>query len=157
MRYATAFISIALFLAGCSGGGADGDAPVGVELHEAGGKVLFKGQPVEGATVTFQPKTTGRGAYARTDSNGVFTLNTFAESEGAVAGDYVVTVTKHAPPANQLSNEEARKLLEAGKQPPVPPPPVSLLPAKYADATQSGLTASVTADGENQFEFALTE
>lgn len=159
MRIACCLLLIVL-VAGCSSGGGSGEAPEGVDLHAASGKVLFKGQPIEGATVNFEPTgptTTGlgRGAFARTDADGMFELRTFAEAEGAVAGDYFVTVTKTAVEGN-LSNEEMDRLTNSGQ--PIPPPVTrSLLPPKYGDPTQSGLAASVKADGENQFEFALME
>jgi hypothetical protein len=144
--------------AGCSS--SSGEAPEGVDLHAAGGKVLFKGQPVEGATVSFEPAAPGptgpgRGAFSRTNAEGVFELRTFADAEGATPGEYLVSITKNAVEGT-LSNEEMDRLTNSGQ--PVPPPVTRpLLPAKYGDAKQSGLKATITSDGENQFEFALTE
>jgi hypothetical protein len=66
----------------------------GASLHPVRGKVLLKGEPVEGAVVTFHPK----GADLRTvlpvgqtDAEGTFTLST-GQSPGAPAGEYVVTL-----------------------------------------------------------------
>lgn len=158
MRYFLLWMLLLVLVAGCSAGG--GDVPEGVDLYSAGGKVLFKDQPVEGATVSLQPKAPGatgpgRGAFGRTDADGVFELRTFTESEGAVPGDYFLTITKTAVEGN-LSNQEMDALTNAGR--PVPPAVTrSLLPARYGDPQQSGLEASIKADGENRFEFALTE
>ena len=152
-------MSLALIAVGCTGVGG-GDAPEGVDLHSAGGKVLFKGQPIEGATVTLQPKGPGPdgasyGAFGRTNAEGVFELRAFSEAEGAVPGEYFVAITKTVVEGD-LSNEERDKLMQAGK--PAPEATTrSVLPEKYADPKTSGLEASVKADGENRFEFTLTE
>lgn len=76
----------ALFCLSCSGGGG---------LNPVQGKVLYKNQPIQGALVSFHPKgpsdlTTHRSVGA-TREDGSFTLTT-GQSEGAPAGEYVVTV-----------------------------------------------------------------
>ena len=79
-------------LLGCSG--AHGTASVS-------GTVLYKGQPVEGATVIFHPKgetPTAKPAQGKTDSGGHFSLAIYFgpgdQPSGALPGDYSVTVTK---------------------------------------------------------------
>src|SRR5438445_6013116 len=103
MRPASIFVSAAVTLAllssspGCSGG-------VGNTV-KTGGSVTLEGKPVGGATVTFHPekKEQGRVAAGLTDEDGVFQLQTFVPADGALPGDYRVTVIKTeavaAPPA----------------------------------------------------------
>src|SRR3954471_22011122 len=55
------------------------------------GVVLFNGQPAAEAEVMFNPKT-GRLATGVTDASGRFKLATFKPDDGALPGDYVVTL-----------------------------------------------------------------
>ncbi len=70
----------------CSGGG----------LNPVEGKVIYKGQPLDGALVSFHPKgqtdfrTVSSVGYTKND--GTFTLTT-GPKDGAPAGEYVVTIT----------------------------------------------------------------
>src|SRR5262245_40133458 len=83
-RAANAF-TLLLIAAGCNSG-----KPVKVE-----GLVTLEGKPVEGATVTFNPQSDqGHIAAGRTGSDGTFRLTTFTSGDGALAGDYQVTITK---------------------------------------------------------------
>jgi hypothetical protein len=54
------------------------------------------GQPCDGALVVFHPQAKDRlndpKPVATTDSSGNFSLTTFAENDGAVPGDYGVTI-----------------------------------------------------------------
>src|SRR5262245_60707077 len=70
-------------------------------LASISGTVLYKGQPVDGATVTFLPKSeepTAKAAHGKSDSRGHFTLTTYFSPDdqpaGAMPGDYAVTITK---------------------------------------------------------------
>ncbi len=75
---------------GC-GGGTGFEKPVPVT-----GKVVFQGKPVDGAMVTFLSKAegTGRSASGQTAADGSFSLTTFKTGDGALPGDYIVTVSK---------------------------------------------------------------
>jgi hypothetical protein len=140
---------LALVVVGCQGPSADPNRP---KTTPAGGTVTYNGQPVEGATVTlFATSGQARGAVATTDASGKFTFTTFEAGDGAIPGSFKVMISK--------------TILEPPKEntPPGPggePPsgtPKDLVPAKYKDANQSGLTAEVKEGGENSFEFALTD
>jgi len=71
-----------------------------VKLYPVKGKVLFKGQPAEGAQVVLRPANESDAGGSKTDSappnpygdvkaDGTFTLRTEPIGEGAPAGDYV--------------------------------------------------------------------
>lgn len=139
---------LAVGLASCGS-----DRPATVEVK---GKVTYKNQPVEGAAVMFQ-STTGKPATGETDAEGNFTLRTFGANDGAVPGDYVVTITKvESVPPGQPGSDPGR---DAGREPPTSTrtPPKSLIPLKYNDTKTSGLKQTVTEDGPNEFAFELTD
>ena len=71
-----------------------GCADKGVPVVYVTGKVLFEGQPLDEASVTFSPTTSeGREASGRTNANGEFLLLTQgATRTGCVPGSYRVTV-----------------------------------------------------------------
>src|SRR5712691_12255852 len=67
---------------GCSG-----------RLVKVRGMVKLDGQPVEGAVVVFENDGQGgRPAVGQTDKDGVFYLGTFKSEDGALRGDYKVTI-----------------------------------------------------------------
>jgi hypothetical protein len=112
----------------------------GPTLYPVSGKVLYDGQPAEGATVVLHsadpngPKPSGT-----VEADGSFTLRTHPHGEGAPAGDYAVIVTWYPPNSRGLEN------------------PKNKLPARYAVPAQSGLTATVRAGPTELEPFQLTK
>jgi hypothetical protein len=136
---------------GCGGGGTglDGTVPVS-------GTVTQKGTSLAGATVTFAPTGQGaRAASAITDANGQFTLTTLTAGDGAFPGDYQVTVIKTETIGKVYTPEEANAYYAEHQTQPPAPEIKNMLDEKYADATTSGLTASVKRGEKNEFTFAL--
>jgi len=132
-----------LTVAGCSGG-----AP---PTHKVTGTISMNGQPVADAEVGFIPAAEAgelKPARGRTDSDGRYTLTTYLtptqQVNGAMAGPYQVTVTKGIAEKRIVEYDD----LEPQRTP---------LPPKYADATTTPLTAEVTADGNNTFDFTLKQ
>ncbi len=114
----------------------------GIELLPVSGVVTLDGKPVEQATVLFKPES-GPVAYGQTDSAGRFELTT-AGRKGAVPGKHKVSITK-------------TKVTGVGNDEMVDPEKVKtewIVPQKYTDPEQSGLTAEV-ARGKTSFEFQL--
>lgn len=148
------WLSIAcLLLAGC-GGAAKPKVPV----YKASGKVLFNGQPVVGADVTFICAEANKSAFGRTNEEGIFKLTTYSANDGAVEGQHKVAIVQIPP------SEAPKELAPTDSDAYVPPEqdqstaPVkveSVLPLKFGDANTSGLTAEVKKDGDNEFEFNL--
>lgn len=144
-----------LVAVGCGRGGADIDA------QPVGGVVLFNGEPVEGATVSFTPERTtgdaeGVPAVGRTGADGAFRLKALQSGRpmaaGTAMGQYVVTVVKQEIPA--IANPE----LVNNPPPDLPPAmlePRDLLPTVYGSTAQSPLRAEVQ-KGDNQFRFELS-
>jgi hypothetical protein len=143
---------------GCSGGkGQPKTVPVS-------GTVMYNGNPVEGATVSFMGEGAPRPATGVTDAKGEFQLSTYAANDGAVIGEHVVTITKieagpeqpagdptaalNDPGALARQSKEARKATGG---------PKSLLPKKYASSKSTPLKETVTEEGPNKFVFQLKD
>jgi hypothetical protein len=137
---------------GCSGGGAKGD-PNGREVT---GKVVYQGNPVEGAAVTFRGASVS--AFGQTDAEGKYKLRV-SSGEQVPLGTYQVSIVKkESLPVSTASSDQENYVPPDPNAPPVPAPaPKDLLPARYGDAAKSGLTATVTADGKNEFDFPLSD
>jgi hypothetical protein len=132
---------VLLVVAGCSS--SHGTASVT-------GTVLYKNQPVDGATVNFLPKgegPTAKPAHGKTDSGGHFTLSTYfgptEQPSGALPGEYTVTITKIDEP-------------QGAYDPHKDPPLKNHLPLKYSTPQQSPLTATIKG-GSNRPEFKLED
>lgn len=143
----------AALLAGCGGS----DHPKTVPVI---GTVTYQGKPVEAAEVTFFSDRVPRAAIGTTDSQGKFRLSTFDNNDGAIPGEYVVTITKKKAtdtggaydPANPgASYGKAMTGAAVGANPTA----ADELPAKYGSRGTSGLTKSVTDGGPNDFPFEL--
>ncbi|QDT57373.1 hypothetical protein Pan44_54420 [Caulifigura coniformis] len=132
------------FLSGC---GAEEvvDRP---KVYPVVGVVMHDNKPVEGATVMFVPQGHSNAAAAITDANGEFKLQTFAENDGAVPGNYKVTVRKIKIGAQADSGRDDAPVGAGGE--------TWLLPKKYGDAGTTDLTATVSESGENKVTLKLT-
>jgi hypothetical protein len=107
------------------------------------GVLTLNGQPASGAEVMFNPKTAGRLAVGKTDEAGRFKLSTGAPDDGAVPGEYVVTLGEYYGPDNPPK-------MTSGPLP-------SRFPQKYGDPSTSPLTAKVEREGKNEFTFEVTK
>jgi hypothetical protein len=149
IRRRNAFLALSALLAlpGCGGGDetpANRPKPVPVS-----GTVLYNQKPVAGATVVFHPDGHSHAATAQTDNAGKYSLRTFAPNDGAVPGEYKVTVGKIEAPSG---GEEQETQVDAP-----PTKQSSLLPERYASPASSDLKASVTQGGDNKFDFDLKD
>lgn len=136
---------IAGILFGCLGCGQSGDLP---EIAPARGVVTFKGKPLAQANVTFIPDS-GPIASGVTDEQGNFTLTTQGRS-GARIGNHRVTIQASVVKAGE--NAPAVDP-ETGSERSVET--VSIIPEKYGNPYQSGLTATVASGGPNEFQFEI--
>ncbi len=112
----------------------------GPELYPVTGKVLFNGQPAEGATVVLHPSDPAAPKPSGTaGADGSFALRTYPHGDGAPAGDYKVAVTWYPPNARELET------------------PKNKLPGRYGEPARSGLTATVAAGPTHLEPFKLTK
>jgi hypothetical protein len=114
-------------------------------VYPVTGVAKMNGQPVVGASVVFNGSAKGksRTGAGSTNAQGEFKIVTFQNSEGAIAGEHIVTVSKIDAPT-----EPDPKTGEL-------PPQKNLLPEKFNDMTLTPLRATVDAKGKNHFEFNL--
>lgn len=147
---AVSLISVA---SGC-GKRADPNRP---ETHAVSGTVTYQGKAVEGAIVFFHPVDRAvPGAVGRTDADGSYLLTTFGASDGAVAGQYNVTVVRYdhpSLPANPDHEPSDYEVIADDVRPSAPAK--SLLPPQYSVAAGSGLTATVKPGDANTVDLHL--
>jgi hypothetical protein len=152
-RYFTFFLIfgfLLLTLTSCSKGGPD----FSVELVE--GTVTLDGVPVESVTVGFSPadSSSGQPAVGRTDAQGKFVLTAAQGGEfgkGTMLGKYFVSLSKDVP-SREMTPKELENADKTGVLPNIPI--VSVIPKKYNDPKNSGLTAEIV-KGKNNFPFEV--
>jgi hypothetical protein len=111
------------------------------ETVEVTGTVTLNGQPAEQAEVMFNPKAAGRFAIGVTDASGKFTLSTAKPNDGALPGEYVVTLAEYYPPDKPPALPRGGGLLP------------SRFPPQFGDPAKSPLTANIERGGKNDFQF----
>jgi hypothetical protein len=107
-----------------------------MKCYPAKGKLLVKSQPAAGAIVALQPQGGNPEEWwsgfprGHVEADGTFHLETYADKDGAPAGEYIVTVT-WPDAAAVAGNEEASAPDKLG--------------GRYADAATSKLKAKIDA------------
>jgi hypothetical protein len=133
---------------GCGGG--DGLE----QRYPVSGRVTYRDKPLEQGTIAFLPTNDQERPATGTISNGEYTLSTIGDRDGALPGNYRVTIasksadeSKHVIPkyGGQPTPESRRAALKTSK---------SLLPPKYGQPASSGLTYTVKAES-NRADFEL--
>ena len=146
MRYRSVIgtLVILCFAVGCDSG------PV---IAPVSGVVKVDGKPLETGTIMFHP-TSGRPAVANIDKQGRYELQTYEPGDGALLGNYKVTVeaffTKNAPPTPTSLEDEASMPVQRGPRPVT----ISLVPEDYGDETATPLKATVE-DKDNEINFEI--
>ena len=128
---------------------------------EAGGRVLHNGQPIKGAVVCFisafeNPHRT-YSAIGVTNSEGRFLLNAFRGVIGAPIGPQQVTI-QYMVPTGRVFKEpmfESERFADDSDfyEDPGVREMASGIPRRYSEPEASGLTATITAEGPNNFLF----
>ncbi len=143
----TGLLSIAAACALVAMGGCGSGRPKTVPVT---GTVTLDAKPVEGASVMFMPEAGGKPAVGVTDKDGRFTLKTFEPGDGALPGKHNVSITKQ-----ETTGFTADKDGLSGPPGPGGPKVTWIVPQKYSDAKNSGLTADVK-PGMGPLNFDLT-
>lgn len=162
MNRRAALSAICLLVPAVCGCGGDGVKVLPTE--PVSGTVTLDGTPVADATVIFSPSNAqGKDVFAATattDAQGKYTLVTSfspsVDKEGAVAGEYAVTVTKYkkgSATSSAPSMQDMAKMMEGNKdkggmrprtsRPGASADPNSELPQKYSTPSGSGLVFNV--------------
>ena len=146
-------VCFALLLATIVGCGGATDHPPTVPVS---GFVTLDGQPVSGATIAFVGD--GQTGLAISGPDGRFQLTTFAEGDGAVEGEYKVTVVKMVGSDVASGGDDSMEAAEAeSKTKQVAATAQSALPSRYSDPETSGLQFSVKKGEANDFTLPLSQ
>src|SRR5262245_16358306 len=78
-------IAAALLVQSWGCGGSDGKPPEGLTVPVKG-QVTYKGKPLTGGSIMFEPVDGGREAHGTIQPDGTFSLSTFRSGDGAVRG-----------------------------------------------------------------------
>jgi hypothetical protein len=134
-RWATLVIAlISVMVSGCGRNGG----------YIVSGKVTLDGQPLSTGQVVFEPKGPGRMSVAQINE-GSYSL---PAGFGIQPGEYVVRITSERPTGEKFKPavySQDKMVMDVYEQ---------FLPAKYN--SQSALTATVSADGDPNHDFALS-
>jgi hypothetical protein len=150
-----------LLIVGCSDDGL-------AKRYAVSGTVKYKGEPVAKARISFVPKdAAGRGASGDVE-NGSFSLSTLSPGDGALPGEYKVTVDEREVDEAALKADTAKTIGKKNKGDlkiamPIPELQAkalkkakSSIPGKYQIDATSDLTAKVE-EKSNKFEFELKD
>lgn len=128
-------------------------APQGstLDTQRVQGVVTIKGQPAQGAFVSFEPETNEAGAepasgYADAQGKYMLTSVTGNPQQGALAGNYIVTVSCH-----EIVVTKGKDAM--GEEIEIQTPKL-ISPEKYSNTKTSPLKATVV-KGENTLDFDL--
>ncbi|GIX04334.1 MAG: hypothetical protein KatS3mg114_0203 [Planctomycetaceae bacterium] len=155
----TAVLSLSLVLSGCG----SGEKPI--KTVPVSGTVLYKGNPVEGATVSFWAEGAPRAATGITNEKGEFKLSMFKVNDGAMPGPNKVTVSKDPPretsttidPSAALNNPEllTQMMQQQNQQKKTDEKP--LLPPRYASIRTTDLVENVPEKGPHECVLQLKD
>ena len=150
-----AFLAV---LAGCGGGGAQGDGFKGAR-GEVSGTITLDGKPLQkGCQVIFMSKEGGHTATGVVDEQGKYTLS-YTGGNGLPVGEYLVQLSAPVVISEQKGPVDPRAMADkmklAGK-PGEATTDSNPFPNKYLTTTNSKLTFTVAA-GKNTANFELTK
>ena len=115
---------------------------------EASGTITLDGKPLDEAQIVLVPEGSALAGAALSDTSGGFSLAAFPPDPGVVPGTYKVMVVKSIVPQNPDPNDPESESIQYAK---------ALIPAKYSDATTSGLTVTVSDNGTTDLKLELSE
>ncbi len=149
-----------VYVLGCSDDGMGKRNPVS-------GTVKYNGQPVAKGRINFVPKGgAGHGAHGEIVDGSFGSVTTLNPGDGAVAGEYTVTVdTREVDEAAAKAEGEAIAAKHGMKNLAQLPPEIqakafakakSSVPAKYQSSGTTDLKATVM-EGSNSFDFELKD
>lgn len=134
-----------VFIGGCG----RNNYPTTVKIQA---KVMLDGKPLPNVMVTFMPTDGKRSATGMSDDQGnVSEMSTFAPNDGVVPTSHQIAVNpKEAPPMGGFEIGDMEGSTKSGASRYVPP-----FPPRYFVPATSEITATVEANGPNEFTFDL--
>ncbi len=155
------------FVCGCGP-----STPVQLPVFPTEGRVVFKSEPVAGATVAFYMEGAAVPGSGVTNAQGEFRISTYAENDGAIAGKHQVTISLPAsgvPESEEPAAEPPKAIIDlespdyrAGMQKVIDSAsakktPTAKIPAKYASIKSTDLEVEVRNQPKNTFELQLRD
>jgi hypothetical protein len=122
-------------------------------LVKVAGTVSLDGAPLEGAKVTFYPSSGDAPPMGVSDGSGRFELSTFdiktrESMDGALPGEYKVTVEIPAPPSGRTpGSPEAMEAAHMASKKTAAPKVAKVLHANYGDVSKTPLKQVVPPQG----------
>lgn len=151
-----ALLAVLLVVPGC------GNAVEHPKTAPVSGTVMYKGVPVEGATVSFWSEGASQAAVGITNTQGEFRLSMFSINDGAIPGKHKITVSKvagvaqpQATPESLLDDPTALSAMTVKEGEAGPQGPKSELPEVYGSLETTTLKETVTESGPNRFVLQL--
>ena len=128
----------------------------GPEMVKVTGTLTLDGEPVDGGHIRFSPEGNGPAAFAETDSRGRYQLRTYDPGDGAIPGNYRISVTKEVTEGvvEFESQQEREEYLKKNGRP--NRKVTNALPKKFANPDTSGLTAEISLAGSKRVDLELT-
>ena len=136
-------IALTLLVYGCN----KSDRP---ELAQLTGTVTFQGEPLKSGTIVFE-STGNRPANGRIEDGQIVGLTTFEENDGIPVGNHRVAVFATSVSSDVVAADPSQDTASGDNYMGAAP---SLLPDKYSDPANSGLTAEIQS-GTNSVTFEL--
>ncbi|MDP1796320.1 MAG: hypothetical protein Q8K78_02510 [Planctomycetaceae bacterium] len=137
-----------LLVLGCGGNTAN------VPVYTVHGAVKFNDKPMAGGgSIAFIPKNaqSGKTAGGEVKEDGTYTLSTYGDGDGSMAGEFRVVITQTVEEEPEIVPDGAG----IAPKPTVIVPVKDRIPAKYSDYTASPLSAKVEPRSGNEINFAL--
>lgn len=158
LRWVVCSLACGALLVAVTGCGGGADRPEGMpELSPATITVTYKGQPVEGATVTLAPTSGTYSAGAVTDASGKAVMKTNGTYDGVAPGDYMVSISKVEAIGGNTGESSSDPAAYAQAFEAAAAKPTHLIPEKYSAPSTSGLTLKVTEGTPVDETFELTD
>ena len=116
-------------------------------VYATTGSVIVDGRPMEGVTVMFQPvdEAKGKPGTAITDSNGLFSVQTFDPGDGLTEGTHRVSLRKTVMLDKQ--GNEVKEIREPGDA-----KETHLIPKKYQEFKTSGIEVQIKPEDANELK-----
>jgi len=111
------------------------------------GRVLHNGEPLKFGSVMFQPDS-GQPARGQIRADGKFVLSTYVPGDGAKVGRHRVRITCYTSQRPGVLADKSRRELSLGKL---------LIPRRYTKYSTSGFEVEVLGEGNEPFQFHLTD
>jgi hypothetical protein len=137
----SSWVCLICLLGGCG----DGRLPT----YPVRGRVVFEsGAPVRMGSVEFRSEKHQLAASGLINSNGEFTLGTYAGGDGAVAGDHQIVVSQYVSPTSHPAAEHTHAHGDALHA-------TGLVAIRHSRYESSGLKATVEPNDENFVELVV--